>query len=330
MRGKIGVLVIVGLCLAAAVSSYLARANAAREQDNGPKATPITAQQVPLNQENPAITQVGELHYVAGWALTSESDDFGGWSGMVVSEGGTSLVAINDKGDWLKARLSLNGQAPITDAVMLPFEAGARAADKEDYDAESLVQTETGLLVGLEQEHRILAVDAVGGENRPIAANALIDFSALSSNGGLEALTQLPSGKLLMFAERGLDQQKTLAAWIAGEKTVKKLRFAPPENYSPTDAAALPNGDVLLLMRHYSAFDGVSAKVLHITAAEIAAGTVLKGRELAHLSPPYAVDNMEALDIQVQADGTVRLFMMSDDNFSVRQQTLLLVFDWQP
>ena len=83
-------------------------------------------------------------------------------------------------------------------------------------------------------------------------------------------------------------------------------------------------------MRYYSAIDGSAAKLLRIAAADIKAGAVLKGTEIAHFSPPLIVDNMEALDVRVLADGTLRLFMMSDDNFNPFQRNLFLVFDWKP
>jgi len=316
--------------MAAGVSSYVGRGWAVRAIENGPFVAVIKAEKIALHTEDPTVSRVGALSYVAGWALTSESDDFGGWSGMALGAQAKSLTAINDKGDWLEAKIDIIAQNPLSEGLLYPFEEGARGKDKTDYDAESLVRTDTGFLVGFEQNHRILEVDTIGGANRSAIYNQFTDLSALSSNGGLEAMTRLSDGRLLMFAEHGLDQQSTLTAWIADDKGAAVRRFLPPENYSPTDAATLPNGDVLLLMRHYSTLDGVSAKVLHIPAATINGKGVIQGTELAHLAPPYAVDNMEALDVQALPDGTVRLYMMSDDNFSMRQQTLLLVFDWKP
>ena len=157
------------------------------------------------------------------------------------------------------------------------------------------------------------------------------DYSEMAANGGMEAITRLQNGDLLLFAEHGQDVKGALPAWITNAETARRIRFIPPANYSPTDAArTLPNGDVLLLMRHYSALDGVSAKVMLLKAEDIAAAGDLEGRELAHLEPPYSVDNMEAMDIVPLQDGRIRIYMMSDDNFSLRQRTLLMVFDWQP
>ena len=330
MRNKLIVVAILGLTVAAGISSYIGRGWAVRAIENGPFVVEVKAKPVALNREDPSQRNVGVLTYVAGWALTSESEDFGGWSAMVLGAEAKSIVMLSDKGDWLKTKLDIAGDRPLGIGRLYPFEEGAQAKDKSDYDAESLVRSGAGFLVGFEQEHRILKVEQIGGSNKLASVNALVDLSILSGNGGIEAMAMLPDGKLVMFAEHGLDQQSTLPVWIASKKSAEVRRFMPPKNYSPTDAATLPNGDILLLLRHYSQLDGVSAKVMLLTAKEIASGETLVGRELAHLADPLSVDNMEALDIRVLADGTVRLYMMSDDNFNPLQRTLFLVFDWTP
>ena len=331
MRNKLIVILILAVSAAAGISSYIARSTLARALEEGPSPVTINAEAIPLSSEALRQQAVGPFRYVAGWALSSEHDDFGGWSGMVLGEAGKSIVAINDKGDWLTAQLALASPQPLSNATIRPFESGATMGlmDKFDFDAESLVRSGNGFLVGMEQDHRILVVDAIGGPSRRAAYDSQIDLSILSPNGGAEAMTKLEDDRLMVFAEHGLDVHGTLPAWIAGPTGVVHRRFAPPHNYSPTDAATLPNGDVLLLMRYFSALDGVSAKLLLLSAAEIASSDTLRGTELAHFAEPLSVDNMEALDIRVQPDGTIRLFMMSDDNFNPLQRTLLMVFDWK-
>jgi len=331
MRNKLAVFAIIGLAVAAGLSSYFGRMWVANALENGPFHIEIAAKAVPLDPENPQKTDIGELKYVAGWVLTSESDDFGGWSGLTVARDGKRLVAINDKGDWLTADFTLDSEQPFSGAMIHRFEADGSAINtKEAYDAESLLQTETGFLVGLEQEHRILEVDAPGGVSRLSPLNQMVDLSGLSSNGGIEAMALLPDGRFLLFAEKGLDQQASLPAWVVLNDRSEAFRFKPPANYSPTDAKALPSGDVALLMRHYSALDGVSIKLAVFDQKQLASPTTLVARELAHIGPTLTVDNMEGLDYIQLPDGTIRFFLMSDDNFSVRQQTLLMVFDWQP
>jgi hypothetical protein len=53
---------------------------------------------------------------------------------------------------------------------------------------------------------------------------------------------------------------------------------------------------------------------------------------VAHIdmARPMTVDNFEGLAAVPRADGRIRFYMMSDDNASASQRTLLLAFDWQP
>ena len=47
------------------------------------------------------------------------------------------------------------------------------------------------------------------------------------------------------------------------------------------------------------------------------------------LRRPLTVDNFEGLAAVPGQDGAIRFYVISDDNFSSRQRTLLLAFDWK-
>jgi hypothetical protein len=51
--------------------------------------------------------------------------------------------------------------------------------------------------------------------------------------------------------------------------------------------------------------------------------------ELA-LAAPLTVDNYEGVAALPRPDGSVRFYVISDDNFSRLPRTLLLAFDWRP
>jgi hypothetical protein len=97
--------------------------------------------------------------------------------------------------------------------------------------------------------------------------------------------------------------------------------------FRPTDAGLLANGDLLLLERRYTELGGVAARLRLIDKEAIRAGATLDGVEIATLVPPINIDNMEALAIRATMDGRTRLLLMSDDNFSALQRTLILQFE---
>ena len=56
------------------------------------------------------------------------------------------------------------------------------------------------------------------------------------------------------------------------------------------------------------------------------------GHEIARMemARPLTVDNYEGLSAIPAKDGSVRFYLLSDDNFQSSQRTLLLAFDWKP
>jgi hypothetical protein len=321
-------LVLVTLVVLFFSKSYLLAPNVG-EALAAPVGLDLRAVPVPLNSEDPAQRMVGALHYVGGWPLTADQKRFGGFSGLTVRADGR-LTAINDLGAWLTAKIDLaaigRGTLRFEGASLQPYTGRHGENDKKAYDAEALLPYGDAFLVSFEQKHRI-RITAPGQSDAPWPPARFINFGAMARNSGLEAMTWVSDGVLLAFEERGLDTAGRLGGWLVTEEGAERLYLKPPENFAPTDAVTLPGGDVLLVMRRYSVRDGVSAKVLRLEASSLKPGAVEKGAELAHLEPPLAVDNLEALDAVPLPGGGVRLFILSDDNFNASQRTLLLVFD---
>ena len=75
----------------------------------------------------------------------------------------------------------------------------------------------------------------------------------------------------------------------------------------------------------------VSIVVLSILSARLCKagslrpGAKLAGKELLKLEQPLAVENFEGIAVQQTSNGTM-IFIVSDDNYSRFQQTLLLQF----
>jgi hypothetical protein len=57
---------------------------------------------------------------------------------------------------------------------------------------------------------------------------------------------------------------------------------------------------------------------------------VKDSRRLAEMNIVLTIDNFEGLAAKQLKDGTVRLFVISDDNYSSSQRTLLMIYDLPP
>ncbi len=296
------------------------------------RAIELSVKAIPLDPDNPHNTNVGGLRYIEGYQLDADDFRFGGWSGLRAHLIGDDIqyTAISDAGWWLRG---IVGKAQ---AKLHPFDPKAAQVHKSDYDSESLIRFgQQGFLVAFEQNHRIQSVSRIGALSQRHPFSDIISGFGLSKNGGIEAMTWLTPqrGSLFMIAEKGQDSASTLPAWVLGtDMSVTKYRFKPPHNYAPTDAVTLDNGTVLILTRRYTVIDGVSMKLVKLPSSAFnknqpVGDTLLVGGVIASIKPPLNIDNMEGLDAVRMPDGSIRLIMISDDNFRNLQRTLMLVFE---
>jgi len=159
------------------------------------------------------------------------------------------------------------------------------------------------------------------------------EIKRLPRNRGLEALGVVPSGPLrgalVAVAERsGKEDEPTLGAILGGPQP-GLFNVARHDGYDITDLAFLPSGDMLLLERWYEPLRGVGMRIRRIAGRDIRPGALVDGPRLIEADLGYEIDNMEGLSIHHE-DGRTVLTLISDDNFSFLQRTLLLEFELLP
>ncbi|MBC8238996.1 MAG: esterase-like activity of phytase family protein [Alphaproteobacteria bacterium] len=301
----------------------------------------VHAQAVDLNPEEPGQTRVGKLVFRAGLVLSSEAGDFGGLSGLSLSSDGLDLTAVSDHGDILRARLRRDGAGRVEglgDAAMhrlrgVDGQPLSRRLDKRDQDAEAVERLDDGsYLVSFENRHRILRYANLQG--RPSLFATPPGIAKAPRNGGLEAMAPLPDGRILVLSEKfrtrkdGSKGKGDYIGWLlaADGQSLGQVYWPGTGIFRPTDLAALPNGDVLLLQRRFTLVGGAGARLSRIPAERIKAGGQLVDEELAQLTPPMTVDNFEGLAVRRDPMGGWSVYLLSDDNFNPLQRTLLLQF----
>jgi hypothetical protein len=306
----------------------------------GSKSGPIRieTQQIYLNPEQPDQNMIGVLEYRGGLALSSNTGNFGGLSGLSLSPGGDALIAVTDQGDLLRAKLlhDKKGRLKGLGDVRLHRLRGvdgkhlSRRADKRDQDAEAIERLAGGgYLVSFEIRHRVLRYE--GLRERPTLFSIPPGIEGAPRNGGLEAMTPLPDGRILVLTEKFRAKGKNKGDYIgwlldADGKSLGRVYWPGFGIFRPTDLAALPNGDVLLLQRRYTVAGGPGMRLSQISAARIKPGARLLDVELAQMAPPLAVDNFEGLAVVPDPAGGWTVYLLSDDNFNLLQRTLLLQF----
>jgi len=300
-------------------------------------AIPVSGVPVALSEADPRLATVGALEFRGGLRLSSPDGRFGGLSALHVSADGSAMTAIGDEGAWVTARLEYDAAGRLAGVAgaelgLLHGLDGRPLADKEWQDAESLALLPDGAwLVGFERQPRLWAFR--GGrqplDGRPTTFTAPPGLERAPANGGLESLALLPDGRLIAITEE-LSEHGLLVGWVGRDGNWQKLHYRGGPGRAPSDATALPSGDLLVLERGYSPASGNTVQLRRIPARLIEAGAVLDGELLAELKPPLTVDNYEGLSTRRDARGDTLVYIFSDDNFNPLQRTLLLMFALKP
>jgi hypothetical protein len=179
------------------------------------------------------------------------------------------------------------------------------------------------MLVSFEQQHRILIYDAVP-PRRPVAARWHTPAMRWLQNGGGEALALLPGGAVVWLPEYP-QGGKHRGLFIDAAGVARPLHVAGLPGMAITDAAALPDGRVLLLHRRFTGVETAAALSLLDVAGNSASVQPLLRWDR---NSPWPIDNMEGAAL-VREAGRMVLYLVSDNNFSAAQRTLLLRLELQ-
>ena len=298
----------------------------------------ISVEEIHLNPEMPAKTDLGLLQYQGGLAISSKAPAFGGLSGLVLMPKGDGLIALNDHGDVLQAMFVRGKVGQLTGLDIISShrlrgvngEHLTKRLDKRDQDAEAIERLMDGsFLVSFEIRHRMLRYKEL--KARPSLFSVPPGIEKAPRNGGIESMAPLPDGRILVLTENYRTKGKNKGdyiGWLLDHNGISlgNIYWTGYGLFRPTDFATLPNGDVLLLQRRYTVAGGPGMRLSLIPARQVKPGARMLGVELAKLVPPYTVDNFEGLAVFPDKRGGTIIYILSDDNFNPLQRTLLLQF----
>lgn len=297
-----------------------------------PEAITVTARPIATFRLKDEARRFGALEFRGGLVLTSEFTGFGGISGLALEQDGRFL-AVTDAGLFLSGHLDTEGDRPVglsdVTAAALLDDQGRIQANRDRGDAESIALAPDAVYVGMESINEIWRYprSPLGARGRLVPAPAI---KGLRHNLGVESLAWVPAGPykgmLIAVGEEGARGDADLPGFIIGGPVPGTFTIARSGPFDATDLAITPEGTLYLLERHYSPLTGVFLQIRRFALADVKPGARLTGEVLGSFDMGYEIDNMEGLAVTRNAAGETLLTLVSDDNFSMLQRTILLRF----
>lgn len=292
-----------------------------------PLAIDLAASPVSLGDADQVARRIPAPVSVAGaWELSSSHANFGGLSGLALipQEEGGGLLAVTDTGAFVWIDLENGAPASARLAYMQGLD-GSAYAGKSEGDAEGLVYRDGLALVSFERDFRIeaFALAACGSNALGAPVAALPDRygnRSIDENQGPEALFLTPDGAL-GFGYEGMLGTSPLGQVLADGTAAWTGETAPAplaHGLVGMEQVAMPDGSVRTLQL-FRAWDPLQGNRIRLVWGE-------GEDESLNLARPLLVDNFEGIAAEA-TDAGLRVWIISDDNFSARQRTLLYVFD---
>ncbi len=291
---------------------------------------PIDDPLAPLLIERLAIAPrpIGALRLEGVWRLSSTNPSFGGYSALVSYDGDRTMLAGSDSGQLL-----LMGwpDRPGKAAVRFGQFAAGTPYDKRAADLEALTNDprDGTIWAGYERSNSIVRYDARFQRTGAVRPPSMRGWR---TNSGPETLARLRDGRFMVISEGPFEwfgrhfAARLFPADPIGKGAPLTFRFAAPGSYRPVDAAQMPDGRVLVLLRrlHLGLPPAFSSTLVLADAADIAAGGVWSGKVIARIDAPDIRENYEGIAaIATQGEATT-IWLIADDNFARYQDTLLL------
>ncbi|MET3650102.1 esterase-like activity of phytase family protein [Phyllobacterium ifriqiyense] len=285
-----------------------------------------------------AETRFGPLEFIGGLDMSSTNARFGSMSAFHFLDAGQRFLGVTDTGSWYAGKILRDAEGRptmIDDYVLAPIldENGLPLDGKRDSDAEGMNISGQKVTVSFERNHRIAEyeLDLEKFASRPKILPLPIPKEELRTNRGIETIAYSPPdgplrGARVAVTEMSLNKAgNAFAAVLEGPR--KGIFYVQRrDGFDISDGDFLPGGDLLLLERKYSFITGISVRLRLIPGDMIKPDATVDGRIIFNADLSYQIDNMEGLDVWQAADGSTRVSMISDDNFSVVQRNLYLEF----
>lgn len=242
---------------------------------------------------------------------------FGGFSGIEVSQDGSSYIALSDRGGYTTGKITRDAQGRIAamttaEVKLLLNSRGVPLGHKDGgTDSEGLALGADGsVYVSFEGRARVVKYAKLGGPGKtlPIAP----EFPRLPDNSSLESLAIGPDDALYTLPELSGPAGTDFPVYRYKEgRWDSKLSIPRQGGFLPVGADFGPDGRYYLLERDFRGLAGFASRIRRFDVS----GAGLRNDTTLIETTVGTFDNLEGLSIWRDPEGHITATMVSDDNF---------------
>ncbi len=263
----------------------------------------------------PAYAATTAAEYLGSFTWRVDDPRFGGLSGLEIAPDGAGFTAITDRGTILTGRLvrdaagAVSGVEGVTlDAIRDPEGAPVRGVGA---DPEGLAVDASGrIYISFEARHRVWAYAMPGAPAEAIPQHP--DFARFQPNSGMEALAVDERGRLYTLPERSGALDRPYPVYRFDGEWTQPFTLPRDGTFLPVGADFGPDGRLYLLERDFRGLFGFFARVSRFEIGEAGAGP----REVVFETTAPFQNNFEGIAVWRDDAGSIRMTLISDDNFT--------------
>lgn len=267
--------------------------------------------------------QAAELIAEYRWQLTETW--FGGFSALELSDDGSEMVTLSDRGFFVQAQLrrengAITGVHDIRmSRVFRPKGHFARHTGWRD--SEGLAQMVNGsLVVAFEGEHRLERFARPGALPQKMPWSD--GFNLMTLNSGFEGLAVDTNGALFAMPEAPIGPEDIVQVFqLEGQSWRRAFTLPRDKQFQPVGADFGPDGRLYVLERGFNGL-GFRTRVRSFDVTE----NIVSDENTIFIKGLGGHDNLEGLSVWRDSAGHIRLTMISDDNFRLLQRTEIVEY----
>ena len=248
---------------------------------------------------------------------------FGGFSGIVVEDGGADFLTISDRGNWARGSMERTSDgrleaAHLTDKGPILDQRGRRLRG-QSFDAEGLAMDVEGPRLRLLRGRGPDPPLRRPARRRRPRSRAIPISASFRSTSGLEALAVDADGTLYAIPERTPKPDEPFPVYrFRDGPWDKPFRIPHRGDFHISDADRRSRRQALRARARVL----LARLPLAGSAASTSARTGSTTRRRCSTSRLNQLDNMEGISVWTDPQGQIRVTLISDDNFFALQRTM--------